>query len=95
MKRHTFLLATLLLIVLASAQSAHACGSYQTCTMIQIQDVRVTPSPVEPGQPVTIEVDTFEFANWYYTVNSMLFQPQIIVRRLINITLPTTQSFEV
>jgi RHS repeat-associated protein len=79
MNLRAFLVASFFLLTLASAQSAQACGTYQTCNMILIQDVRVTPSPAESGQPVTIEIDTFEFANWYYTVNSMLFQPQIIV----------------
>jgi hypothetical protein len=79
MKLRAFLIATLSLFALASAQSVQACSTYQTCNMILIQDVRVTPSPADSGQPVTIEIDTFEFANWYYTVNSMLFQPQIIV----------------
>ena len=61
------------------AQNSYACGSYQTCNMIQIQDVRISPSPATAGEPVSIEFDSFEFANWLTSVPTMFYTPQTIV----------------
>lgn len=71
------------------SESVHACGTYQTCNAVFIQDVRTEPgTEIITGsesvkytpeiETVNFEVDIMELANWYYTAPSMM-QPAVLI----------------
>ncbi|GAB6041819.1 RHS repeat-associated core domain-containing protein [Endothiovibrio diazotrophicus] len=72
-------LFALLLLALLGARPAAACSTYGTCNAIWPESQSAVPNPFTPGEPVTLQVTTFEYANWYWTVPSQMYTPLVLV----------------